>query len=596
MSSRYSLRQTPRKKELFEGMVETPIRRSRSARRQTSQPLSDVETDSTVEILPQPTEVLPQPTRRRTARFKEELDSDTDSDNMGAVNRAANGKTNGHANGNGNGYTNGHGNGNGHATNGHATSNGAAPIQAVIEKTKGVSHDPHVVDGWRPGQDPKVDYSGEVEFGGSFGTAAMMTLFPVLMWYMWIGATYYDGKFPSRTEGQSWSEFGAHLANLVYTGAFPRLQVWAWYWSYLIVEGAFYCLLPGVWGYGKPLPHEGGKQLPYYCNAYWSLYTTLACLAGLHYSGIWPLYTAVDEFGPLLSVAILSGFLVSIVAYFSALWRGKQHRMTGYPIYDFFMGAELNPRMFGILDFKMFFEVRMPWYILLILSLGTAARQHEQYGYVSGEVWFLVMAHFLYANACAKGEELIITTWDMYYEKWGFMLIFWNLAGVPLSYCHCTIYLANHHPDVYRWNRGILAAMFVGYLFWYWVWDSCNSQKNRFRAMEKGKLVLRNTFPQVPWQTIHNPKTIVSPQGTILVDGWYGLARKIHYTADVWFAVSWGLITGFESPFPWFYPVFFCCMIAHRAARDIHRCRRKYGDAWLEYERRVPYLFIPYVI
>lgn len=34
-------------------------------------------------------------------------------------------------------------------------------------------------------------------------------------------------------------------------------------------------------------------------------------------------------------------------------------------------------------------------------------------------------------------------------------------------------------------------------------------------------------------------------------------------------------------------------MIAHRASRDIARCRRKYGDAWLEYERRVPYLFIP---
>ncbi|RSM03666.1 hypothetical protein CEP52_007273 [Fusarium oligoseptatum] len=500
---------------------------------------------------------------------------------MGAVNR------NGHANGNG-------------KANGIAASNGvpapAAPVTSVLDKTEGVPQDPHVVDGWRPGQDPKIDYSGEFEFGGSFGTLAMMTCFPILMWYMWIGATYYGGKFPTREAGQSWADFGAHLFNLVYTGAFPRLQVWAWYWSYLIVEGTLYCTLPGVWGYGKPLPHEGGKQLRYYCNAYFSLYTTLAILAVLHFSGAWPLYTAIDEFGPILSVAILSGFLVSFVAYFSAIWRGKQHRMTGYPIYDFFMGAELNPRMFGILDFKMFFEVRMPWYILLILSLGAAARQHEQYGYVSGEVWFLVMAHFLYANACAKGEELIITTWDMYYEKWGFMLIFWNLAGVPLSYCHCTIYLANHHPDVYRWNRGILAAMFVGYLFWYWVWDSCNSQKNRFRAMEKGKVVWRKTFPQVPWQTIHNPKTITTPQGTILVDGWYGLARKIHYTADVWFAVSWGLITGFESPFPWFYPVFFVCMIAHRAARDIHRCRRKYGEAWLEYERRVPYLFIPYVI
>lgn len=48
-----------------------------------------------------------------------------------------------------------------------------------------------------------------------------------------------------------------------------------------------------------------------------------------------------------------------------------------------------------------------------------------------------------------------------------------------------------------------------------------------------------------------------------------------------------------RSPFPWFYPVFFCTMIAHRARRDIRRCRIKYGETWTEYERRVPYLFIP---
>jgi hypothetical protein len=34
-------------------------------------------------------------------------------------------------------------------------------------------------------------------------------------------------------------------------------------------------------------------------------------------------------------------------------------------------------------------------------------------------------------------------------------------------------------------------------------------------------------------------------------------------------------------------------MIIHRAYRDIQRCREKYGEAWKEYERRVPYLFIP---
>lgn len=72
-----------------------------------------------------------------------------------------------------------------------------------------------------------------------------------------------------------------------------------------------------------------------------------------------------------------------------------------------------------------------------------------------------------------------------------------------------------------------------------------------------------------------------------------GKARKIHYTCDLFFAVSWGLITGFKSPFPWFYSVFFAGMIIHRARRDIERCRKVYGEAWAEYERRVPYLFIP---
>ena len=125
---------------------------------------------------------------------------------------------------------------------------------------------------------------------------------------------------------------------------------------------------------------------------------------------------------------------------------------------------------------------------------------------------------------------------DMYHEKWGFMLIFWNLAGVPLSYCHCTIYLANRPPSTYHWNPIALGALYVSYLFVYWVWDTCNSQKNRFRQMERGTLTERKAFPQLPWQTLQNPKTIKTKTGdSILIDGWYGYARKIHYTCDLYF-------------------------------------------------------------
>lgn len=110
---------------------------------------------------------------------------------------------------------------------------------------------------------------------------------------------------------------------------------------------------------------------------------------------------------------------------------------------------------------------------------------------------------------------------DIHYEKWGFMLIFWNLAGVPLSYCHCTLYLANHPPSEYRWNRYALASLYVIYLFIYWIWDTTNSQKNRFRQQERGTLVERNTFPQLPWQTVKNPKILRTSTGdAILVDGW----------------------------------------------------------------------------
>ena len=113
------------------------------------------------------------------------------------------------------------------------------------------------------------------------------------------------------------------------------------------------------------------------------------------------------------------------------------------------------------------------------------------------------------------------------------MLIFWNLAGVPLSYCHCTIYLANHDPATYHWNRYFLVFLYVAYLFVYWVWDTTNSQKNRYRQMERGTRVFRKAFPQLPWQTLHNPKTITAADGSkILVDGWcmFSSRNRMEYT------------------------------------------------------------------
>ena len=68
-------------------------------------------------------------------------------------------------------------------TNGHATHSNGAPKDRVI-------------DGWVEGSDPKIDHNPHYDFGGTPGVTAMMIGFPCLMWFMWIGATYYDGHFP----------------------------------------------------------------------------------------------------------------------------------------------------------------------------------------------------------------------------------------------------------------------------------------------------------------------------------------------------------------------------------------------------------------
>ncbi|KAF1365913.1 hypothetical protein EJ07DRAFT_92890 [Lizonia empirigonia] len=486
-----------------------------------------------------------------------------------------------------NGYTNANGHTNGYA-NGHANGNGLANAQAKEEKIA-YAYEIEAAKNF-----PPKDKGGLNEFGGAIGMSAMIIGFPALMYYMWIGATFYDGKFPKPSEGQSYSDFFEHMWNLVKTEAYPTNHAWQIYWFFGLAQMAFYMLMPGVYRKGKALPHLGGKQLDYYCSAMWSFYTSIVIMLTLHFTGVFKLYTLIDQFGHIMSVAILSGFLCSFIAYVSARVRGATVRMTDNMIVDFFLGSELNPRLFGILDFKMFLEVRIPWFILFFLSLGTCLKQFENYGYVSMEAIFLLFAHWLYANACAKGEHLIITTWDMYYEKLGFMLIFWNMAGVPLSYCHCTLYIANHHPSEYTWPSWFVALLTLGYLGMYYIWDTTNSQKNQFRQEERGVVDERTTFPYFKYGRIANPKTITTKHGNkILADGWYGKARKIHYTCDLFFAISWGLITGFNSPFPWFYSVFFAGMIIHRALRDIARCREVYGEAWTEYEKQVPYLFIP---
>ena len=190
--------------------------------------------------------------------------------------------------------------------------------------------------------------------------------------------------------------------------------------------------MPGVTQNGLRVPSLNYATLLYHCNALLSWYSTLILAFTLHTSGIFRLPWIVENLGEIMTVAVITSCICSVLI--DVLGRyvhygGKPLRMSGNLVYDHFMGVSLNPRL-GSIDLKMFAEVRVPWVLLFLISLSGAVKQYEELGRVTGNMAHMVLATGLYMNACAKGEQMIPQTWDMFHEKFGWMLIFWNMAGV----------------------------------------------------------------------------------------------------------------------------------------------------------------------
>ncbi|MCI0382371.1 MAG: delta(24(24(1)))-sterol reductase [Chlamydiae bacterium] len=432
----------------------------------------------------------------------------------------------------------------------------------------------------------------DFEFGGPIGAFFIIIFSHLLVYYFWISLTYYQGDLIYPSSLADFPSFFQRMGKHIAEGAAPTGASIAIYLGFIVFQFGLARFLPGIKVKGLAIPSEGNRQLTYICNGISCWYATLFTAFILHFTGLFSLTLFTDHMGGLITIGIISANLLSLILYASAILLKKENNPSGRPIYDFFMGNMLNPRI-GPVDLKLFSEIRIPWMLLFFLTLSAAAKQYETYGTISASMAFMIIAHGLYTNACMKGEECIPTTWDIFHEKFGWMLIFWNYVGVPFVYCFQSFYILKNNPE---FSTGFMVFLFTTLLIAYYVWDTANSQKNRFRMQLRNTFVQRKTFPQLPWGTLHNPLTLKTASGDpLLIDGWYRYARKIHYTADTIMATTWGLSCGFTGILPYFYPIFFMLMITHRYQRDYHRCAKKYGEDWKRYCELVPYKFIPYI-
>lgn len=410
----------------------------------------------------------------------------------------------------------------------------------------------------------KKEHEEEQEFGGPVGVAFIMVSSHALLFLM------------------TASLYGSDPRTFM-----PTSRSTGWFLSYHLSQFLGARFMPGVF-----VPGQSG--LGYWCNGYLTFYATLVVSAAIHLAGIFDITTLVTEFPAFLTTAVILANLYSVFTHLSYA-RGKQI----FSIYDFFIGIGVHPRVGRYVDVKMVAETRVSWTLLFLITCGAYVETYRRTGSWLNPTLFMFIAHGLYANACAKGEHFIPYTWDITTEKFGWMLCWWNLAGVPLLYCYQSLFLAQHSWSGLVLPPGVPAVVYYAVItvlvvLAYCVWDEANYHKCYFKMEQSGEILInRNLFPT--FRHVPNPKYIKCEAGVLLVDGWYACARKIHYTADTAMALLWGLSCGFSSPLPYVYFGFFVAMITHRAGRDEARCRAKYGATWDKYLKEVPYRFIPYV-
>ncbi|CAM9900766.1 unnamed protein product [Discosporangium mesarthrocarpum] len=351
-------------------------------------------------------------------------------------------------------------------------------------------------------------------------------------------------------------------------------------------------LLPGEIVEGVVL--KDGSRLKYKMNGHMSFWVSFLvmghCLPSFdedgHFKGLGPLPLSMlyDMYAELALAAILISYALSAGVYLSSYRKGAKlvaaNEIGLSVMYDFFIGRELNPRI-GSLDLKCFCELRPGLIGWAVLNLGMACKQKENLGYISLSMVTVNLFQLLYVWDALFHERSILTTMDITTDGFGFMLAFGDLCWVPFVYTLQARFLVDHDPGLPAWYiAGVICLNVLGYI----IFRGANGQKDIFRRNPDATAVAHLTWMQTQYGT------------KLLTSGWWGRARKINYTGDWIMGLSWCLVTGFSSPVPYFYSIYFGVLLVHRALRDDRACAAKYGADWAMYKKKVPSLFIPGII
>ncbi|XP_033846295.1 delta(14)-sterol reductase LBR [Periophthalmus magnuspinnatus] len=410
--------------------------------------------------------------------------------------------------------------------------------------------------------------STPLDFGGKIGAYFWLLFLPAWVFFLLLQVNQDD---------PSLMNFPPPLPPLE---SFWDVQAFGIIVLWVLFQGLLYVLPIGKLSEGMPL--RSGERLKYRTNGFFAITVSTIAVGAAVYQGVDLTYIH-SHFLQLALAALLISFLLSVYLYARSRSAPTDQLAlggnSGNVLYDFFKGRELNPRIKNF-DLKFFCEMRPGLIGWCVINLGMALAEMKEQGLETPSPAMILVNVFqlLYVVDGLWNEEAILTTMDLMHDGFGFMLAFGDLVWVPFTYTLQAYYLVSHPNPL---SHLTLALIVTIKLVGFYIFRKSNSEKNAFR---------RN--PADP--RLSHLKSIPTATGkSLLVSGWWGVVRHPNYLGDLIMALAWSLPCGFTHLLPWYYMIYFIILLVHRDSRDMSECRRKYGLAWDQYCRTVPYRIIP---
>ena len=331
-------------------------------------------------------------------------------------------------------------------------------------------------------------------------------------------------------------------------------------------------LLPGLEREGYPQPD--GTRRTYKLTGMTLFFLTHIVLGVATIRFGVTLTPILSHFWSILIVANAIAVIATVALFVRGRRRGAR-RAGASTLKELWMGSELNPTWLGV-DLKMFlYQPSLIGVYLVVLSFAYA--QRDLHGTITPQMACLVAFWFAYLFTHYVKEEFMLSTWDILSENLGFMLVWGDLVYVPFLYSLPGWWLVDRVAPYSTLQWASLSTFFAVAL---WIFRDANWQKERFKR-DRGVAIWGR-----PAETVG---------GSLLVSGWWGVARKINYAGEIGVYVAFAATAGAVSIVPYLLPLSLLVLLTQRAARDDRKCRAKYGDLWREYCARVRYRIFPFV-